>query len=109
MQLSNMKCKVCEGDVQAFTKMEAKEYLLKVKDWELVEGGQLKVRKNFQFRDFVEAMAFVNRVADIAEKEKHHPDIAIHYHRVTILLWTHAVKGLTENDFILAAKMDVLC
>ena len=64
------------------------------------------IEKKFRFADFREAMAFVNRVADLAEVENHHPDILIHYREVTLVVWTHAAGGLTEHDFKLAADID---
>lgn len=74
-------------------------------DWKLEEDN---ISRHFTFKDFKEAMVFVNRVADIANEENHHPDISIFYNKVDIKLSTHAVKGLSENDFILAAKIDKL-
>jgi 4a-hydroxytetrahydrobiopterin dehydratase len=68
------------------------------------EGDRL--RKLFKFKDFVKAMAFLNSVAQIAESEQHHPDFAVHYNEVDFTIWTHTVGGLSENDFILAAKID---
>ena len=70
------------------------------------EGGQPRLRKRFQFVDFLAAMAFVDKMAALAEEEAHHPDFCVHYSRVDVTLWTHAVGGLSENDFILAAKID---
>ena len=67
-----------------------------------------KISKTFKFADFKEAMKFVNKVADLAENEGHHPDINISYNKVEIILWTHAIGGLSTNDFIVAAKIDQL-
>ena len=106
MNLAAKKCVPCEGGTPAFTPEQVQEYLPHVKNWEVLENK--KIRKEFIFKDFKEAMAFVNKVADIAEAEGHHPDIHIFYNRVTLELWTHAVMGLSENDFILAAKIDQL-
>ena len=64
--------------------------------------------REFKFKDFVRAMKFVNKVAELAEEQGHHPDIHVHYNNVTLELWTHDVDGLSENDFILAAKVDKL-
>ena len=79
---------------------------------ELPEGWQVwetkKLEKEFSFNNFLQAMAFVDMVADVAESEDHHPDMHIHYNRVRIELWTHAIDGLSENDFICAAKVDEL-
>ena len=105
MDFLNKKCVPCEGDTPAFTPEEIQEYIPKLKSgWEVLDNK--KIKKEFIFKDFKQAMAFINRVADIAEAEGHHPDIRIFYNRVMIDLWTHAVMGLSENDFILAAKID---
>jgi 4a-hydroxytetrahydrobiopterin dehydratase len=65
-----------------------------------------RIYKEYKFKDFIGAINFVNRVADIANEEDHHPDIHIYYNKVLLELWTHAIKGLSENDFIIAAKVD---
>lgn len=84
-----------------------KEYLSQLKfEWEVLELK--KIRKEFTFKNFQEAMVFVNKIAEVAEQEDHHPDIHIFYRKVVIELWTHAVGGLSENDFILAAKIETL-
>ena len=75
--------------------------------WKLEENGARLVRR-FEFEDFKKAIEFVNRVAEIAEEQGHHPDIAIHWNKVDLVLWTHKIGGLHENDFILAAKVDQL-
>lgn len=103
MKLTEKKCVPCEGGTPPFTEKQAKEYLSQVKNWKLT--GK-KIMKGFEFEDFAEAMKFVNNVAEIAENEGHHPDIKIHYNHVELELWTHAIGGLSENDFILAAKVD---
>lgn len=72
--------------------------------WEVVENK--KIKREFKFKDFKEAMVFVNKVADLAEAQGHHPDISIYYSKVVIELWTHKIHGLFVNDFILAAKID---
>lgn len=75
-------------------------------DWKVIDDT--KIRHEFKFKDFKQAMAFVNKAADVAEEEGHHPDIHIHYNRVIIELWTHSIGGLSENDFIMAAKIERL-
>ncbi|OGZ70461.1 MAG: hypothetical protein A3F47_01295 [Candidatus Staskawiczbacteria bacterium RIFCSPHIGHO2_12_FULL_38_11] len=85
---------------------EIKDYLSQLKNWEFLETQ--KIIKEFKFDDFVKAMEFVNKIADVAEKEGHHPDMAIHYNKVEITLWTHFINGLSENDFIIAAKIDAI-
>lgn len=86
-------------------KAEVERLLAQVSGWSL--NGKW-ITKEFKFKNFVEAMKFVGRVADIAEQEGHHPDIHIHYNKVRFDIWTHAIGGLSENDFILAAKIDAL-
>lgn len=85
---------------------EAKKMMAELhSDWELKED---KIEREFKFKDFREAMSFVNKVAEIAEGEGHHPDMEIKYNKVEIELSTHAIHGLSENDFIVAAKIDKL-
>jgi 4a-hydroxytetrahydrobiopterin dehydratase len=80
-------------------------YLREVPQWRLQDN---KIVKELKLKDFREALAFVNQVGEIAEDEGHHPDIHVSYNRVTLELWTHAIGGLSENDFIVAAKIDAL-
>jgi 4a-hydroxytetrahydrobiopterin dehydratase len=100
-------CVPCEGGIAPLTKKDAEETMKHVPGWTLDTDGK-HIRCSFTHKDFVEAMAFVNKVADIAEKEGHHPDIAIHWNRVDLDLWTHAIGGLSTNDFIVAAKVNAL-
>lgn len=79
-----------------------------ISDWEVSEDNK-KISRNFEFRDFTKAMSFINKVADLAEDEGHHPDMLIYsWNKVKIELWTHAIGGLSDNDFIMAAKIDTL-
>ena len=103
MDLTQKKCKPCEGGVPPLTEEQTNDLLKQIPSWTIKDGH---VFKQFKFKDFKEAMAFVNKVADIAEQENHHPDITISYSQVSIGLWTHAINGLSENDFIVAAKLD---
>lgn len=103
--LTKKNCKPCEGGVAPLSRGEAEKLLGSLKGWALAEK---KIEKSYTFRDFVLAMAFVNRLAELAEAEGHHPDLFIHYNKVTVTLWTHAIGGLSENDFIVAAKADEL-
>ena len=103
MDFSQKKCKPCEGGMPPLKEEVVNNLLKKVPSWTLKDGH---VFKRFKFKNFKEAISFVNKVADIAEQENHHPDITIKYNRVSIELWTHAINGLSENDFILAAKID---
>lgn len=77
-------------------------------DWELHENGCLSLQKTYRFKDFVQALDFVNRVGALAQEQAHHPDIYLTWGRVALHIWTHKIKGLTESDFILAAKCDRL-
>ena len=103
MNLANKKCIPCEAGTPALKDEEIKEFLKQIKSWSLKDGH---LHKKFKFKDFAEAMKFVNSMAKIAESECHHPDFSVHYNKVEIEIWTHAIKGLSENDFILAAKID---
>jgi 4a-hydroxytetrahydrobiopterin dehydratase len=97
----------CRGGVPALSETEARMLAEQVPEWTIeLEGTRL--RRHVEFEDFKSAMEFVNRVADVAEQQGHHPDIAIHWNKVDLLLWTHKIGGLHENDFILAAKIDRL-
>jgi 4a-hydroxytetrahydrobiopterin dehydratase len=97
------------GRVPRLTDEELAALRAQVANWTVVtESGIGKLRREAAFADFRAAMAFVNRVAAVAEAENHHPDLAVHYNRVTLTLWTHDAGGLTENDLILAAKIDEL-
>jgi 4a-hydroxytetrahydrobiopterin dehydratase len=103
-ELARRHCVHREKGTPPLTESEAKGYLAQTPQWEMLRGKSL--RRRFQFKDFAEAMTFVNRIAAIAEEEDHHPDILISYSRVRIDVTTHSVDGLSENDFILAAKID---
>jgi 4a-hydroxytetrahydrobiopterin dehydratase len=102
--LANKSCVPCRGGMPPLSKKDAEAFLAQTPGWRL-EDEATRLKRAFEFRDFVEAIRFVNRVADIAESEGHHPDIAIHWNRVELTLWTHKIGGLHENDFILAAKI----
>ena len=103
MKLTQKKCKPCEGGMPALSLDKANKLFEEIRSWTMKDGHAYK---KFKFKDFIEAMEFVNKIANIAEQEGHHPDISIHWNIVEIELWTHAIKGLSENDFILAAKID---
>ena len=89
----------------AFNRVEAETLMAQVAGWEL-DAEAKKISKNFKFKDFAQALVFVNKVGLLAESEGHHPDIELGWGRVKISLTTHAIKGLSENDFIMAAKID---
>src|SRR3989344_4985216 len=104
MSLLNKRCVPCEGGVKPFSSAQIKDYLQETPKWKVLDGE--KINREFKFKDFKEAMIFVNKVANLAETEGHHPDINISYSKVSLKLFTHAIGGLSENDFILAAKID---
>ncbi|HEX3698662.1 MAG TPA: 4a-hydroxytetrahydrobiopterin dehydratase [Polyangia bacterium] len=119
--LSARRCVPCEGGTPPLDEASAASLLAEVSGWKKRsaagkdgKGGQdasashLEIHKRFSFMDFLGAMAFVDRMAALAEQEGHHPDFCVHYDQVDVTLWTHAVKGLSENDFILAAKIDAV-
>ncbi len=105
--LSGRHCVPCRGGVPPLSEEAARELASRTPGWSLAAEAT-RLERHFEFRDFVEAMKFVNRVADVAEEEGHHPDITIHWNEVGLTLWTHKIGGLHENDFILAAKIDRL-
>ena len=106
--LAERKCVPCEGGIPALTKEEAEKLMPQLNpEWMLVDDANLLAR-SFRFKDFKETMKFVNKVADIAEEEGHHPDMTVGYDNVSIELMTHAIGGLSDNDFIVAAKIDKL-
>ena len=107
MKLNQKKCKPCEGGIPALSSSEIEEYRKQLHaDW-LVKDKKL-IYREWKFVNFVQTMKFVNKVAQVAEEEGHHPVIHVGYGTCTIEIWTHAIDGLSENDFILAAKIDEL-
>jgi 4a-hydroxytetrahydrobiopterin dehydratase len=99
-------CISCEGKgIKPLNRTQAEDYLDEVSGWTLGQDAK-KIYKEFKFADFIGAINFVERVADVAEMEGHHPDIHVHYNKVLLELSTHAIGGLSENDFIVAAKVD---
>lgn len=104
-ELLKKRCLPCEGGVKPMNRAKAGEYLTALSGWSLAEDA-LSIRKEYKFKNFKEVIAFFNQIAQVAEEENHHPDLKIGYSRVAVELSTHAVQGLSENDFILAAKFD---
>jgi 4a-hydroxytetrahydrobiopterin dehydratase len=105
--LTKKHCVPCEGGVPRLSGDDLARYTAAVPGWK-VDDAQKKIHRRHVFDDFVVAMQFINRMADIAEAEAHHPDFTVHYSVVDVTLWTHAIGGLSENDFILAAKIDAI-
>jgi len=103
--LSKGKCKPCEGGVPPLTDAEVKSNLVQLKGWEVVNG---EIAKTYNFKNYYETMAFVNAAAWISHREDHHPDIEVGYNKCRVRYSTHAIGGLSENDFICAAKIDAL-
>lgn len=104
--LAKKKCIPCEGGVKPLVEAEARKLMPELEqDWVLIDGGRILAR-TFNFKDFVTTMAVVNKIALVAEEEGHHPDFSISYNVLSLELTTHAIDGLSENDFILAAKID---
>jgi 4a-hydroxytetrahydrobiopterin dehydratase len=107
-QLRQKKCLPCEGGVEPYTAEQAREQLQRLEGWRLTENGQ-RIRKEWTVKNFLAGIAFFNKCAEVAEADGHHPDLHIEgYRNVAVELWTHAIGGLSENDFILAAKIDAL-
>ena len=106
--LNNKRCVPCEGGVKPLDRAESEALLAKLDDsWNLGDDGR-SIRRVFTFRNYYETMAFVNAVAWIAHGEDHHPDLEVGYSRCVATYSTHAIGGLSENDFICAAKIDAL-
>ncbi len=106
--LSSKKCVPCEGNIPAFDIKEIHKYLKKVDGWSVLQDDNQNfyIEKNFKFKNFLESQSFVNKIGEIAETEGHHPDILFGWGYAKIKIYTHAIKGLAESDFVLAAKID---
>ena len=106
--LANKKCIPCEGDIPPFDVSEIHKYLKKVDGWDVKKNKDESffIEKEFKFKNFLESQNFVNKVGEIAEREGHHPDISFGWGYAKIKIFTHAIKGLAESDFVLAAKID---
>ena len=105
MNLTSKKCVACEGNEAPLARPEAEIMLKQTPGWKISDDGK-KIAREFEFKDFKESMKFVNKVAEIAESEGHHPDFHVFYSKVKLELWTHAIGGLFINDFIVAAKIN---
>jgi 4a-hydroxytetrahydrobiopterin dehydratase len=107
MELTQKRCVPCEGGVPALDAEQATELHTQVPKWR-VQSGNKVLQRNFKFGSFADNMAFISRMAWLAESEGHHPDFCVRYNQLDVSLTTHAIGGLSENDFILAAKLDQL-
>ena len=105
MSLATKQCVPCKGGIPPLTRSEAETYLKDTPGWELTTDAT-RIQRNFKFKNFAAALAFVNRIGDLAESEGHHPDIGFGWGYCDITLYTHKIKGLHENDFIMAAKIN---
>jgi 4a-hydroxytetrahydrobiopterin dehydratase len=107
--LTQMKCVACRKDEPTVTNAEIAEFQPQVSDWEILElDGIKRLRRVFSFDDFVQALEFANKVGVLAEHEGHHPALLTEWGRTTVTWWTHKISGLHRNDFVMAAKTDVL-
>ena len=108
--LHDKSCIPCKGGIPPFAMLEIHKYLKKVDDWDVKSNNNKNyyLEKNFKFKNFIESQKFVNKVGSLAELEGHHPDIYFGWGYAKINIFTHAIKGLAESDFILAAKIDQL-
>ena len=105
---SKKKCLPCEGIGRAMTQQEVSEHLKNIPEWTLGEDGK-SIERRYVLKNFVQAVEWINRIKDIAESEGHHPDLHLTgYKNLRVVLYTHALGGITENDFIVAAKIDKL-
>ena len=107
--LTSQKCEACQADAPKVTDDELVEFIKEIPDWELItEDSISKLRRNFSFKDYIQAVEFSNKVAELAEEEDHHPAILLEWGKVQVTWWTHKILGLHKNDFIAAAKTDRL-
>ncbi|HXX44993.1 MAG TPA: 4a-hydroxytetrahydrobiopterin dehydratase [Candidatus Acidoferrales bacterium] len=104
--LASKNCVPCRGGVPPLAGKELESLAKQVAEWKVVDGHHIV--RLFKFPNFVQALAFVNKVGELAEQQGHHPDILLAWGKAEITTWTHAINGLTESDFILAAKIDAL-
>lgn len=103
--LLEKKCIPCSGIIPPLTPNEITNFKAKINnDWKVIENHH--IHRDFTFENFIEALNFTNKIGEIAEKEGHHPDIYLAWGKVGVTIWTHKINGLTESDFILAAKID---
>jgi 4a-hydroxytetrahydrobiopterin dehydratase len=105
MSLTTKQCIPCQGGIPPLSRDQAETYLKQTPGWELTLDAT-RLQRSFQFKNFTSALAFVNRIGELAERESHHPDISFGWGYCKVTLYTHKIKGLHENDFILAAKIN---
>ena len=107
--LSEMRCEVCQVGSPHATQQEIDEFMPQLPGWEIIEeNGVKKLRSHFRFANFEEALAFTNKVGELAEQQGHHPTLVTEWGEVTVTWWTHKIEGLHVNDFVMAAKTESL-
>lgn len=107
--LTSLKCVACRADSPRVTEAEIAEYKPQIPDWQMIERDSIsRLERVYKFKNWTEAMAFTQRVGQLADEEDHHPAVLTEWGRVTVTWWTHKIKGLHRNDFIMAAKTDAL-
>lgn len=106
-RLAEQRCEACNADAPKATDEEKRSLHKDVQDWEILSvDGEEQLRRAFKFKNFSQALAFTNKVGELAEAEDHHPAILLEYGKATISWWTHSIGGLHQNDFIMAARTD---
>lgn len=107
--LAKEKCQACNAGAEKLTDADISNLIKSLSDWQLDESSHIKkLKKGYTFKNFVQALAFTNQIAQLAENEFHHPSILTEWGKVTVTWWSHSIKGLHKNDFIMAAKTDEL-
>lgn len=108
-KLDKLHCEACNADSIRLSQTESNQLLKELDGWKIIEAQKVKQLKSvFYTGDYAKSMAFTNAVAELAESANHHPQLIVEYSSVTVLWWTHAIKGLHKNDFIMAAKTSLL-
>ena len=102
--LASSACEACRIDAPTVSNNEASMLIKEIEGWDLINDGIKKLKKEFSFSNYSDSVDFSNKVADMAEKEDHHPQIILEWGKVTVIWWSHKIKGLHKNDFICAAK-----
>jgi len=107
-ELNQAHCEACRADAPQVSDEELKELIAKIPDWNIeIRDGTMQLEKAFSFKNFEQAILFTNKVGEIAEQEGHHPSLLTEWGKVTVTWWSHKIKGLHKNDFIMAAKTDL--
>ena len=107
MNLKNIKCKPCEGGIASLSKTEIADFKKQIhKSWTVVDDK--RISNEYFFVNYKHTMSFLNKIAALADEEGHHPVMHVYYNKIVVEIWTHSINGLSENDFILASKIDEL-